>query len=244
MDEQTGYALLGQLVAEMPTTLSNRNAPFDVEEHRWLGRAIVRSEPFLDTVEFAMLKVAAQGMDGILRSSNARKISILLNTALARAEEKIGTPSRGSFLPAASPFDALMQIDKIVSDANLSVLFVDPYSDEKLLNEFARTIREGVSIRILSARQKVKATLKVAVDRWVEQFGQARPLEVRLTEPSAIHDRLIAVDDQGVWIVGQFFNGLAAKAPTTIMRLEHEPAQLKLEAMRALWEIGHDLLAS
>jgi hypothetical protein len=52
---------------------------------------------------------------------------------------------------------------------------------------------------------------------------------------SAIHDRLVVVDDKEVWIVTQSFKDIAERAPASVTRFESESADLKLSSYRAMW---------
>jgi hypothetical protein len=80
-----------------------------------------------------------------------------------------------------------------------------------------------------------KATLKPAVLRWQTQYGASRPLEVKLASKKTLHDRLIFVDDERVFTLGQSLNAIAARAPTSIVRVDAATAEIKVEAYANLW---------
>jgi hypothetical protein len=126
-------------------------------------------------------------------------------------------------------------VSKVFSTATARLLIVDPYADEKLLRDFAPLAGENVLLQILADNFYVKPSFKPAIDRWRLQHIQ-RPLEARLTLDRQLHDRLIIVDDTDVWIVTQSFKDLAERAAASVTRFEPEPAQLKLESYRAIWE--------
>jgi hypothetical protein len=234
MTHDDAYRLLGQLLAETPEALFGTDV-LSLEQHRWLGRALAIAKPYLETGESIQLSVCARHLSGSQKRSNAQSISVLLHLALANAEIAASTPLRGMFLSAATPFDAYLQVGKVLSQANVEVLFVDPYSDEKLLDQFARQANEGVAVRVLAEVGKLKPTLKPSAERWVAQFQTLRPLEVRTAPAGSLHDRLMVVDGAEAWAIGQSFNGLATKSPSTILRIDLEPAKLKIDAMAALW---------
>jgi hypothetical protein len=229
------YRLLGQLLADTPPQLFSRGDALQPAHHQWLGRALALAKPLLSSGEYIQLSVAATSLGGALKTSNAQSISVLLHMALANAEIAASMPLKGMFLPAASPFDAFVQIGKVFAEGKHDILIVDPYADEKLLDEFARQAKDGVNVRLLAETGKLKATLAPAKVRWVAQFQSARPLEVRAASGGALHDRLVIVDGSDVWSIGQSFNQLAARASTTILRMDSEPADLKRFAMEAIW---------
>jgi hypothetical protein len=235
MTDDDAYKLLGQLVSEMPQELFDRGGVLRPQHHLWLGRAINIAKEYLTVSERVLLTSASTNLDGVLKTSNAQSLSVLLHLALANAEAKASTPLRGMFLAAASPFDALMNIGKVLREAQQDVLIVDPYADESLLDEFSRQANVGVSIRVLSETGKFKSTLGPARDRWVEQFGTERPIQLRASKVGSLHDRLIVVDSREAWAIGQSFNQLAKRASTTILRIDTEPAGLKIAAMDSLW---------
>jgi hypothetical protein len=55
-----------------------------------------------------------------------------------------------------------------------------------------------------------------------------------LAPAKTLHDRLIIVDNADVWLVGQSFNRLAERAPTTLARMNPEAGALKM-AYLEIW---------
>jgi hypothetical protein len=66
--------------------------------------------------------------------------------------------------------------------------------------------------------------------------GSVRPLEARLAPDRSLHDRLIIIDERDSWSLGQSFNALAARAPTSLIRADTETAQLKIQAHAQIWQ--------
>jgi hypothetical protein len=143
---------------------------------------------------------------------------------------------RGSFIPVASPHDAFVTIGRVLSPASKDLLIIDPYLDATVLSDFVPAAQERVSIKLLADGKKEKPDLRPAARRWSEQYGEKRPLEVRITEPGLLHDRLIIVDGKMVWSLTQSFNHLATRSPASILRVEPEITELKLEFYTGLWD--------
>lgn len=233
MDPQALYVELGRLVAEMPDLSHQR--PLSTEEMRWLGRASALVKQVGDHLDTAQLTVAVQNVNSPARASVAKDIAVILHRALAKAELKAPITDRGAFIPAGNAFDAMAAVGRVLGAAERDVLIVDPYLDDKALTDFAPLVREGVVIRLLADAARVKASLKPAADRWRQQYGEARPLEVRLAAPRTLHDRLIMVDDESVWVLTQSLNAFAERSPASIVSVDAATAELKLEAYAAAW---------
>jgi hypothetical protein len=85
---------------------------------------------------------------------------------------------------------------------------------------------------VLADTAEHKKTLGPAAQRWAQQFAKTRPpLEIRLAPAKTLHDRLIIVDEADAWTVGQSFNKLAERAPTSLVRADPETGALKISAM-------------
>ncbi|MCK1521420.1 hypothetical protein [Bradyrhizobium sp. 17] len=220
---------LRNLIDTMPNF--HNSASNTPEGRMWLGRAAAMVEAggsSLDAAGFVLAMDAVIGESNSYRHGQAvsKAASILFRT-FARVESQSTPNLQGAYIPAGNSFDALAAIARVFSLATTELFIVDPYSDEKLLRDFAPLAAENVLLKILVDPFYVKSSLKPAVERWQSQF-QNRPLEARLTSPRQLHDRLIIVDDKEVWIVTQSFAHLAERAPASVTRFESEAADSKI----------------
>ncbi|KQZ33808.1 hypothetical protein [Caulobacter sp. Root1472] len=227
------YLQLGRLVADMPDFVGP--GPVTDATNAWLGRAAALVDQNADLADKMSFKVAAQNLTGTLHVGNVQTIKSVVHAALARAELAAPLSVQGAFIQAGGTFDAFVAFGKAVESATVDVMIVDPYADAKALTDFAVQAPEGVAMRILADAEYRKATLKPATESWQAQHGASRPLEVRLTPKKALHDRLIFVDNKLVWTLGQSLNAIAARAPTSIVRVDPETAALKVAAYEDLW---------
>lgn len=230
------YMRLGQLVAEMPELAKPSMPP---ETQLWLGRVVALIEEMgatgiSDAIE---IKFATRDLDSPhpgLRRSAADKITQALYRSLARAEIAAPATVQGAFVAAGDVHDAFAIVGKVLAEANSDLLIVDPYANEVLLQDFVVIAPENAVVRILTTPQ-YKAALQPAVERWRKQYGKGRPLEVRISGPKLLHDRLIIVDQTTAWSLTQSFKDLAARSPTSIIRTPPDMAQAKIEAYTDLW---------
>jgi len=232
------YLQLGQLIGQMPAFGGFRGTT--PEMHQWLARAVALVEEGGDISDAITLRgwadtMVAMELDLVVRRGLINKIRAILYRALARAELKAPASAQGAFIPAGNSFEAFAAVGNVLGTATADVLMVDPYADEKLLTDFAMQATESVSMRVLTDDTRHKPTLRPAAQRWKQQYGPTRLLEVRLAT-APLHDRLIVVDNAVVWMVGQSFKDLAENAPTSIVRVDAGTAALKISAYANLWE--------
>ena len=239
MDAEETYRRLGALAATFPV--------FDPLDHSghieddtaiWLGRleAVLAQMPAM-VVNLAKLRYSNIALNhSTMRTGAINDIKIALYAALAAAELVAPISLKGAFIAVGSSFDAFAAIARLISNARSSILIVDPYMDEKLVTEIVPTAGAGVLVRLLSDSFSVRPGLAPAVRAWETQHGATRPIISRLSAPRALHDRAIFIDDTSAWSLGQSFKDLAVRAPTTIVRVDEEAAQLKKAAYEAIWE--------
>jgi hypothetical protein len=240
-DAEAIYQQLKVLCRELPNFLQTGSMP--AEAHLWLGRLSALVASMGDPSLITELREAERELAyrGVAQSEYERRrvashiVTAQLYRALAIAESKLPKANRGGFLPAATPFSAMMRIGEILKSGTRDILIIDPYLDEVVLNVFARQASEGVRLRLLAANSAGKSVLKEAVTRWLVEYGNDRPLEARLINPKRLHDRLIVVDGTAVWDLSQSFNHFAERSPATIAKSDEEPARLKVDAYEDLW---------
>jgi hypothetical protein len=157
-----------------------------------------------------------------------------LKTIVERLELRLPASLSGAFIAAGSVFDAHAAFSKVVSGAKSDVLLIDPYMDEKALTEFGESVPQGITYRLLADQAFVKPSLAPAARKWKQQHGTSRPLEVRLANPKALHDRLIIVDQTNPWTVTQSLNQIAVRSHAEFV-LALETADLKIPAYAEIW---------
>ena len=227
------YAQLGELTRTVPDFSKPPDAP---ETLNWLGRVTVLVERVLGLADTIELK----NNIGLLYNSQYRKtyaykILAILYRALASAEAKTPIEMQGAFIPVGSPYDALVAVGKVIKLATSEVFFVDPYADHLILERFAIMAEPNIKIRILTGVVKSRTSLKPSVECWRQQYVDNRPLEVRLSSDNVLHDRIIVIDNHTIYVLGQSFNSIASRSPTSINRSDSETSALKIAAYQELW---------
>lgn len=202
----------------------------------WINRALVLVSETLGSGGEAEFKLAQQK----LGHTNGHEVGVeaiisLIYRALAVLEFELPASAQGAFIPAGNEFDAMAAAGKIFVSAIKNAMIVDPYLDGQFLIDFAHLLNAGVSLQLLSDAATAKPSLAPAIAKWQAQHGSTRPLTCKLAPPRSLHDRLIIVDDKDVWTVGQSFNALARRAPTSFTKTDADTAVLKLAAYGDIW---------
>lgn len=233
-DFESLYIQLSHLIAEMPEL--GGSAPITPEINRWLGRAAELVQSTGQRMDAISLSVASDGLNSVLRQHNAQQIAATVFRALAYAEARAPEESRGAFVGVGAAFDALKAVGKLLAEAQHDVLIIDPYLDPKVLTDFAEQAVLGVTVRLLGDAFYTKhEAMRPAVSRWMQQFGQTRPLDVRLSQPRALHDRLILIDGFVAWSLTQSLKNFAGRSPASVLRMDSEMSKMKNDWYGPVW---------
>jgi len=231
MDAATYYQLLGRLIEEMPIIPDAGPIPAPVMQ--WLGRA----DALIAHAKASNIRAdwsSTQSFFGSHRGWAIQQFQLILYRALAEAELAAPASSRGSFIPAASPFDAFAALGKLLQQATSDVLVVDPYLDETILTEFETLVPANVPLRLLSDEHFHKPALIPALAKWVQQYGTARQVSLRLAPPKSLHDRAIILDNRSAWTLTQSLKDFAKRSPAEIVSAG-DIANLKIPAYQQIW---------
>ena len=233
------YYQLGSLVAEIPDLATSPTTP---ETNQWIERAAVLVEMAGGLADKIQLRVASDNLDGMLRERNAQTIRTIVQRALIKAERNAPPRSQGAFIVANTTFDAFAAVRKVLTSAQAEVFLVDPHADAKVLTDLAVLAPDGVVVRLLADQANHKTSLETATLRWMQKFGAARPLFVRLAAAGTVQDTLILVDGATAWALGQSFSKLAKRTHTTLVRIPPETTVALVAAYAARWDAARPLL--
>ena len=102
---------------------------------------------------------------------------------------------QGTFLIAGNTSEAFAAMRAVFSTAQNDVLLVDADADGRTLTDCAVLVPVRAQVRLLTQVTERPASLASAARHWVERFGEARLLTVRVAAAGTIHDKLIVVDN-------------------------------------------------
>jgi hypothetical protein len=152
-------------------------------------------------------------------------------------------PARGGFVAPGAALSALQVVGKILAEVRGDVLIVDPYMDLKVFTDFAPLAPACAAVRLLTDSHSTNPdTLRPGLERWQKQFGSSRPIEVRLSRPRALHDRLIFGDGSLVWSITQSLKDLATRSAASAQQLDPEFARMKVDFYEPIWTTSAPLV--
>ncbi|WP_299427636.1 hypothetical protein [Sphingomonas bacterium] len=234
------YAQLKALSVSVPDLGAGRlaKAPSDPDALRWLGMltAIVRKQK--ESADHILLDMAANRLGTMSHDASVSEIMLIFYRALALAELEAPEAARGSFIAVGNTHDAYVAVSSLLQSATESVLIVDPYLDGSIINKFVLSAGENVSVMLLSDSKSVYPNLLPALNAFVQQYGNKRPIEARVSPPRSLHDRLIILDSKEAWDLSQSLKDLATRSPAAIARTDNDLSGLKIAHYQTEWQQG------
>jgi hypothetical protein len=192
--------------------------------------------------EIIQFRLAREDLEGPLRARKAHTIADILHRALGMAEADAPPTAKGAVIAVSETFDAYRAVRKVLAKADADALLVDPYADAKVLVDYAVLAPQKVTVRILADQADHKKSLATAASRWAQQLASHRTLMVRLAPPRTLHDRLILIDSDTVWMLGHSFSNLARRAHTSLVRMRPEAAARRVAVYAEIWREARPLL--
>lgn len=111
-------------------------------------------------------------------------------------------PNEGIFFDGQI-FDAWVFVSELVKSATKSLILIDNYVDESVLNLFLKR-KDGVSVKIYTAN--FTSTLKTDLEKHNKQYS---PIE--LTVYKNAHDRFLIIDEKQVYHIGASLKDMGKK---------------------------------
>ncbi len=146
-------------------------------------------------------------------------IGYSLNSRMNRVEENIDNlakrvegidlqiktslpPKQGIYFDG-QVFDAWIFVSQLVKLANKSLILIDNYIDESVLNLFLKR-KNGVTVKIYTAN--LTSTLKTDIEKHNKQYP---PIEIKTFKNA--HDRFLIIDEKHVYHIGASLKDLGKK---------------------------------
>ena len=117
-------------------------------------------------------------------------------------EEKPGIPNQGVFYNG-EVFDAYLFISKLIRSAKESIILIDNYIDETVLEHLSKSTPK-VKVSILT--KNITNNLKLDVKKYNEQYHKIALLQFGLS-----HDRFLIIDKTDIYHIGASLKDLGKK---------------------------------
>lgn len=139
-------------------------------------------------------------------------------------KELVPTTRREIVEAEPKPFDAYLEIERILQTATKEVKIIDAYVDKTLFPLYFHDLPSAVNLKILT--KKMFDKFRIVARKFARQ---RRNFEVRKTVE--IHDRFLIIDRRA-WMIGQSIKDAGTK-PLSIVEIEDTDAVLKM--FNRLW---------
>jgi hypothetical protein len=170
-------------------------------------------------------------MAGLNREMNIAQVLGSLHRAVADLELRVSQTKDQAFGPGAT-YDFFKALGDILSSAKSSLLIVDPYMDAQIFDTYLSKASAGVAIRLLVG--KASPDLKAAA----EKFAAQHHANLQIRTSNQLHDRLVFIDRDVCWVLGQSIKDAAVKKTTYLAPLSPDVAATKLALYEDLWQQG------
>ena len=195
----------------------------------WLGQAHALVMRW-SKMEAISLKTSSEFLaSSMMKASSLASIFGTLHRAVADLELLVPANVEVAF-GAGDVYDFFKALNKVVASAEKSLFIVDPYLDPTVFDHYLSSRQADVQVRLLLNRNASK--IVPASQKYVAQYGAV--LQVR--ESKALHDRVVFVDDQVCWLLGQSVKDAAKAKPTYLVQLPPDVVPEKLMHYEAIWE--------
>ena len=140
-------------------------------------------EPLLATLADKVIS-PAEGNVNALQERRRMIQAEMAHQALARAVLHAPAELQWWFIAAGHSLDAFAAVGKALGSATTDIFIVDPYSDAKLLTDYAVLAPDNVSVRVL-AGAIYRTSLKPAAEHWLSADEATSRRAARRTAQSA-----------------------------------------------------------
>jgi hypothetical protein len=208
-----------QLLVEIADLLLNAPARTEVQRFPdgiipWFGRAaaIVSAWDVTKAVRLGMSVDRMHSVSVVDAANGYREVMTILHEAQHALRMKTAGPTSVA-IPKGGVFQYFDELRKLIGQAKLDLLFVDPYLDAEFVSRYLTQVASGVHVRLLT-REKVAALIP-AVDAYSIESG----LTISVRSTGSLHDRFVFVDKLSCYQSGASFKDGANRAPTTVTQL-------------------------
>ena len=204
------------------------------EHFEWLGKthALLARWNSLEATSFSMVS----GFLGMPQTREGHLMNLMGILHRALADLQLDTPSKPdqAFGPGAV-YDFFKALKDLLSTATKTVMVVDPYLDDQVFDTYISGINPNVKVNLLTT--KVGEQFRPALDKYCAQHQQ----DVQVRKTKGIHDRVVMIDGNSCWVLGQSINNAAKSKPTYIAPVSSDTAAEKIRTYQEIWNASESV---
>ncbi|HAT7747171.1 TPA: ORF6N domain-containing protein [Legionella pneumophila] len=199
------YVFTEQGVAMLSAVLKSKTA---IEVSIQIMQAFVEMRNFFATHSDLVMKIQQVEQKQILHEAKTQEKFEALFSAL---EEKPIVPNQGVFYDGQI-FDAYVFVSKLIRMAKKSIILLDNYVDETVLDHLSKSAPQ-VKVYILT--KTISKHLKLDLEKYNAQYKKIEVFQFDLS-----HDRFLIIDESEIYHIGASLKDLAKKW-FAFSKLEH-----------------------
>lgn len=204
------------------------------EQMIWLGQAHALISRW-NSIESISFKSACDFLHSpVMREGSIGKIFGMLHRAIADLELDVPPNTESSF-GAGDVYDFFKSLNKVIASAEKSLFIIDPYLDQTVFDHYLVSRHNDVLVRLLLNHKA--ENIVASGNMYTAQHGAV--LELR--KSSALHDRVIFVDEYVCWVVGQSLKDAAKSKPTYLVQAPPDVVAEKLRHYESIWAAANAL---
>lgn len=201
---------------------------YTTEHYAWLAKAHALVVLWNESEGMTFKNACDWAAGNLNRPMNLATVNGTLHRAIASLEESVPESEDQVFGPGAV-YDFFRALNSIISSAEKSVFLIDPYVDDQIFDAYISSVRKPCLVRMLVDRYA--SSVKIGADRYRAQHG----LAIEARKSSAIHDRLIFIDDAECWVLGASIKDAATSKPTYLAPLCQDVVSAKASFYESIW---------
>jgi hypothetical protein len=190
------------------------HGPNSPEGSSWIAEAHahVRLADALIGVQFGSgIPYLSLSLSTQLLASTWNQMQAALRSAIVKLEYEL--PSEpGKVYAGGDAFELYRDLSQIISVAQREVFVIDPYASDEVFTLYFAKVTNTARSRLLT--HPPTDALR-AVARKFAAGDKRGPFEARHT--TAVHDRVVVIDDRDCWVLGQSLKDAAMKKPTYLV---------------------------
>lgn len=199
------YVFTEQGVAMLSAVLKSKTA---IEVSIQIMHAFVEMRKFFAIHGDLVMKIQQIEQKQILHEAKTQEKFEAIFSAL---EEKPIVPKQGIFFDGQI-FDAYVFVSKLIRSARKSIILLDNYVDETVLEHLSKS-ESQVKIHILT--KTISNHLKLDIEKYNSQYKRIQIFQFNLS-----HDRFLIIDQSDIYHIGASLKDLAKKW-FAFSKLEH-----------------------
>lgn len=205
--------------------------PSSKEHLIWLGQGHALVARWNSSAAISFQNAVDSMSIDLFRPQNIAKILGTIQRAIADLELK-APQTQNKVFSAGDVYDFFKEMNRVISSAKQTIFIIDPFLDNTVVEHYLDARKPDVNVRLLlssNVKEQIKV-LKPAIEKYNTQYGDV----IRIRKCRKIHDRVIFIDNDVCWVVGQSLKDAAIK-PTYLLPLSPDVISAKLEDYENIW---------